>query len=134
MTTKRKSVDTGMDVEVKTTKNFNNWKGFVNIELTDEMKTEAMAVAGNPIDLFRGVETICNNSFKLSLSFSPTQDVFIATATGNADSGNNEGIAVSARSSNVERAIAALYVKLDVAAAWDLFRLFTGGVVRQIDI
>jgi hypothetical protein len=133
MTTKRvkNGADTAQSVKDGPV---NNWRGFVNIDLTDAQKEAAMRLTETNLDFLGNIETAVAAGYRLSVTFTPNDGVYNATLTGQERHETDAGIAVSARSTKVEYAIAAVIVKASDVAGLCLARLFDGTSLRQVDL
>lgn len=94
--------------EVKTLWEKAKWKGFVNLRLNQE---EKMAIKENTLDeseCFAALRDMATDGYKVSLSYSISEDVFTVSATGAYQGRPNAGITMSLRHRDVEVACSGL--------------------------
>jgi hypothetical protein len=72
------------------------WQGFVNVNLTVEQKEEYRAWDVEDSEVWDGIATYCAAGYKVALSFNKQNDKFSCTGTGQPETGDNSGYAVSA--------------------------------------
>lgn len=72
------------------------WKGFVNVNLTQEQKEAFAAWDIQDADVWDGLATYAQTGYKVQLSFNRQNDKFNCTFTGQSSCGDNSGYAVSA--------------------------------------
>ena len=132
MTTKRTSKPNG---EVKSGQNSGaSWRGFVNVELSAEDRSEALRLTENVIDFWDALDDCLRGGYRLTVTFTAGTDVYNATLTGVGEVHPDQGIAVSARASTPDKAVAAVVVKLVHGAKGSLARLFDGGAFYKTDL
>lgn len=110
------------------------WRGFVNIELDKAQKETALKLTEVNLDFLRGIENLLEFGYRLSVTFSDAEHVYNATVTGTDRHPTDSGIAVTARSTKVDNAVAGVIVKTLVAAHANLSNLFEGVQYRQTDL
>lgn len=110
------------------------WRGFVNIELTEAQKETALTLCENNINFLEAIEGAVEADYRLSVNRQFDDDVFTATLTGTDQHPTDWGIAVSARSRSVDKAIAGVLVKLASAGEFGLAPLFSGHLQRETDL
>lgn len=133
MTTKRTNTkSTGQTTEAKSAY-ASQWRGFVNLDLRPADKDKAIQLTTDLLAFWAAVEGCCLGGYRLSVNYSQKENIYTATATGNLDHDTDSGIAVSARSSSPDRAIAAVMIKLE-SAQWNLSNLFEGSAFRPVDV
>lgn len=90
----------------------NEWKGFVDVQLSEDDKARiAGDVEGGEIDFWKVLASWIDEGYKLSISPDTAHNCVIATITSRLDGDPNFGYSLSARGPNAEGAVAALYYK-----------------------
>lgn len=72
------------------------WKGFINVNLTADQKEAYRAWDIADDDVWDGIASYATAGIKIQLSFNKQNDKFNCTGTGQPESGDNSGYAVSA--------------------------------------
>lgn len=91
------------------------WKGFVDVLLTDDLKEHARTWSESEEYSFEDAATLLlEDGYKLTLSPDTKHNCVIATATGKAAACINVGYSLSARGPNASAATAVLFYKIYV--------------------
>lgn len=97
------------------------WVGYVNVHLTDKQAKEVKALAANLDALWDAMGIATVGGVKFTIGWDPTNECYVGTVLGH-DHADNEGYAMSARSSNPHVALAGVYYKHAVvfsSGEWD---------------
>lgn len=133
MTTKRTNTKSTAPVTSGKPAGNSTWRGFVNLELRPQDKDKALQMITDPLALWAAIEGVLMSNYRLSIGYSQKENLYTATATGTSEHDTDEGIAVSARASAPDRAIAAVMCKVEVAQ-FALAQLFEGTTFRPVDL
>jgi hypothetical protein len=96
-----------------------DFKGFADIPLSEDHRNEIEPLlAGDLGFLLEFIEQTTEAGYKLSVVYNPGVRSHIATLTGRAGTGENEGYALSGFGPGAVGALAALYMKHAVVAHW----------------
>lgn len=71
------------------------WKGFINVRLSEEQKAAFLEWDVQDSDVWDGVATYAEGGYKFNVSYSATNSSFNCTITGQPATGANSGWAVS---------------------------------------
>ena len=98
----------------------NGWKGFVNVNLTNEQKELLGSWDIQDGDVWDGIATYCETGYKITVSYNATNKSFTSTAIGGEGTGKNAGRAVSAYAPTPYQAMRTLLFKISVIlpAVW----------------
>lgn len=95
------------------------WKGFINVNLTNEQKAQFAAWDIEDGDVWEGLATYAQYGYKINLSFNRQNDKFNITFTGQPVCGVNSGFAVSAFASSPYNAARVGLFKISVVLPED---------------
>jgi len=98
----------------KKTRDFGDWKGFVDCALDDAAKAQFASWDLHDGDVWLAMGSYCENGGKLSISHNRSNGTFVAAITGTADNKHNAGWTVSAFAPTVYDAVRLLLYKVSV--------------------
>lgn len=108
----------------------NDWKGFVNIPLTEDDIERIASDDWSCDDLWQAVSVLVENSYKLSFSPDFEHHCVIASITGRKGADANEGYSLSARGPDIDGALRALWYKHTVLCEGDSWSAKENAVPR----
>lgn len=91
------------------------WRGYVNIDLADKQRGAAVSMSESLESVTEAISQACVMGYKLAVTYAAGEECFVASLTGAATDHADSGVMVSARASAVNRAIAAVLIKLEVS-------------------
>jgi hypothetical protein len=91
-----------------------DWKGFVDVKLTDEHRLQLDVWDIHDGDIFDGLATYGEGGYKFSLTYQKQQDSWVATYTGQDTAGKNAGYSVTAYAPTPYDAMRTLLFKVTV--------------------
>lgn len=84
------------------------WKAFVNIRLNSQEKKAIKEMSVSPEDLLQFFQDAATAGYKVSLSYSPSEDVMTLSLTGQYEQKPNAGLTCSLRHRDFETLIMAM--------------------------
>lgn len=124
MAGQRKTVDERHDAAVnrqraKTSKKADEWKAFVQLELTTAQKVEVKKLRDDADRLFDSVFGTVEEGYKLTFSLDTYNNAYVCSLTGKGDDNPNNGLTLSGRGGSILGAMASLWYKHDVVLERD---------------
>lgn len=101
------------------------WKGFLDVRLTDAQLEEADAWKCSPLQMLEGVHVLAMEGYKLTVSYSAQAGCSTATLMAGTQQGTASGYAVSARGENSADALKLLLFKHHFVLERDWTKLLT---------
>lgn len=90
------------------------WKGFVNVELTDEQKADAKRLLGDGERLWDNLLSLVEENHKLTISHDDMRSAYNVSITCKARGNPNEGLTLTGRGGSFIAAAVSLWYKHDV--------------------
>jgi hypothetical protein len=93
-----------------------NWRGFCNIDLSDDDVERISSDGFDEGDAFQALLVFASDAYKITISEDFAHGCVIVSLTGKDGSGSNEGLTLSSRGPDLIRAIQVAYYKDHVLA------------------
>lgn len=94
------------------------WTGFVNIYLAPQEKAAIAENLLEPDESFQFFMDAATGGFKVSLSYSPSEDVYTVSLTGQYQEGPNPGLTMSIRHKDPFKAVSAVAWAVQEDGIW----------------